>query len=52
MVSISNNRYETLPVSTTPVLVGNTPTNRNQKLIDILRQLEYLRKQIKQLLDT
>lgn len=52
MVSINSDRYDPLPVRTTPVLVGTTPTNRNQKLIDILRQLEYLRKQIKQLLDT
>lgn len=41
-----------LPISTRVSHEGVTPTPRNMKIVDILRQLEYLKKQLKQLLDT
>lgn len=47
---INNKRL--LPLSTRPSEVGVTPTPRNLKIIDMLRNLEYVKKQLKQLLDT
>jgi hypothetical protein len=43
---------KSLPLSVKPAIEGVTPTPRNMKIVDLLRQLEYLKRQLKQLLDT
>lgn len=48
MASIPNN----LPLRLSPMNEGVRPSPRNVKIIDLLKQVEYIKKQLKQLLDT
>jgi hypothetical protein len=48
MESISNRER---PVSLRPLQEGVLLTPRNRKIVDLLRQLEYVKKQLKQLLE-
>lgn len=49
MVSINNDRFVPLPISTRSVFEKPNPRDT---IIDLLKQLEYIKKQLKQLLDT